>query len=383
MRTTRTDPPDLLVVVFLRGGADGLTLRIPHGDPSYGRHREHTSIGPPESGESFDLDGFFALPSALQPLWAHWNEGHLALLPASGFPGGNRSHFVTQAMVESGSAEPAAVRSGWIARHLAAVDRLPDSPIRGLSLDPFLPRSLFGAGDVAVLTDPAMATFLMPTAGHPGLRDELASLHADCGEPLQSAARNALAALDLARRGGASPSPEETSGPADDDIQSWHRSVGSLCGVLDRAPGLEVATLDFDGWDTHAEQGGARGTIFQRLHHLAIGLARILEAARSFGRPPLVIVMTEFGRRVAENASRGTDHGLGGTMLLLGPGVAGGRVIHRWPGLSRTDLAEGKDVEITIDVRDVLIELLIRRLGNPRAAEIFPDHTAREVGVAR
>ena len=148
--------------------------------------------------------------------------------------------------------------------------------------------------------------------------------------------------------------------------------------------GLEVACVDIGGWDTHSAQGSTTGTLADNLADLAAGLQAFYTDLADRRGHITVVTMSEFGRRVKENASGGTDHGHGNCMFLLGGGVAGGKVYSSWPGLAAEQLYGPGDLAITTDFRTVLAEVVERRLGNPKLDQVFPGFThPAYLGVTR
>ena len=145
--------------------------------------------------------------------------------------------------------------------------------------------------------------------------------------------------------------------------------------------GLEVACIDIGGWDTHANQGGPEGTLARLLQELAEGLAAFHTDIGDGMKRVTLVTMSEFGRRASENGSAGTDHGHANAMFILGGGAVGGMVHGTWPGLSQDKLYGPGDLALTTDYRDVLSEVLAKRMGNDKLAEVFPGYTPRPIGI--
>ena len=147
--------------------------------------------------------------------------------------------------------------------------------------------------------------------------------------------------------------------------------------------GLEVACLDHRGpysWDTHVTQDPFFG---QQLGDLATALAAFLKDMGPEMARITLVVFTEFGRRLQEGSSLGTDHGRGSCMFLMGNNVVGGKVFHRWPGLEENQLEPPGDLRVTIDYRDILSEIVQKRLHNDRLSEVFPDYSLNNLGVMK
>jgi len=375
--------PDVLVTVFLRGGADALNIVVPHQDASYYRHRRALAIPRPDDSRvepterAIDLDGFFGLHPALAPLMPAWKARQLAVVHACGSPDPTKSHFEAMDHVERGVAAPGGPASGWTARMLATDTTPTSSPLRAVAIGDAVPLSLRGAVAVTAVEDVSTVRLAADPATDARLRSLLGALY-EGDNPLERAGREALQALGALSRLDPGAPPAAGAAYPDSDFGRALRQVALL--VRARA-GLRAAAIDLGGWDTHFAQGGATG----QMAHVLSNLAASLAAFRADLGPSIdsvtVVVMSEFGRRVPENASLGTDHGHGSLMLLLGGGVVGGRVHGRWPGLAVGALTGPGDLAVTTDFRDVLGEICAKRLGNNDSATIFPGHSMDMPGV--
>jgi uncharacterized protein (DUF1501 family) len=348
-----------LVVVFLRGGADGLSIAPPLGDPDYRRLRPLLAI---DRRDALPLDGFFGLHPLLSPLGRCWQDGQLALVHATGSDDSTRSHFQAQDLMEHGGAT---VAGGWLGRWLqaAAATEGPTGGLSALSLGPLLAESLRSAPTASVLQS-LDDLGLGPDAA--ALRPALQDLYADDAQ-LGAAATQACAALDrLATLRGA---PYRPAAGADYPADPFSQGLLLLARLIKAGVGLQAATIDLPGWDGHALQPTLIAPLLQSLGG---GLAAFAADLGPLLATTSVVVMTEFGRRVGENSALGCDHGRGGACLVLGGGVAGG-VHGRWPGLTDTALDGPGDLAVTTDYRDALAPVLLRH-GPPAAlAAAFPD----------
>jgi uncharacterized protein (DUF1501 family) len=362
---------DVLVCVFLRGGVDGVSAVVPFGDDDLYRSRPTLAIAPPGSAGSSarDLDGFFGLHPSLAPLHGIFQDGSLAIVHAVGSPDDTRSHFDAMDFMERGTPGQKVLKSGWIARHLASHHTGNPSPFRAVSLGPSIPASMRGPISATALR--SIADFHLkgdPTEAA-SFQQVMHSLYAGAGLLGAQADRTFGAIEQLAQANPLQYQPRHgASYPATD----FGLALRQTAQMLRAEVGLEVACLDIGGWDTHEGQGASAG----RLADLLTGLAAGLEAFHTdlqdeMGRVTLV-VMTEFGRRLAENASEGTDHGRATVMFAMGAGVEGGRVHGSWPGLAPENLEPPGDLAVTTDFRTVLSELLVQRLGNSRLGDVFP-----------
>lgn len=377
---------DTLVCIFLRGGADGLNMVVPFGDDAYYHLRPNLAIPRPDDrsadSKTIDLDGYFGLHPALAALTSLYQAGDLALIQATGSPDETRSHFAAMDLMERG-AVPGAY-TGWLGRHLASLDTGNDSPLRGLAIEDRLPLSLAGAAAAVPIPDLERYDLHAPQTRQDEYRSALNTLfELPSAGLLQAAAAQTFEALALINRvagaGSAGASTRRTRGQRSNPFT---QSLLTVSRLIHADVGVEVATVDYGGWDTHVGQGGAEGQMANLLTELGEGIAAFYEDLGEKRDQVTVVVMSEFGRRVEENAGEGTDHGHGNMMMVVGGQINGGRVYSSWPGLDRDVLVGPGDLAITTDYRSVLGELLSVRLNNPRVADVFPDYSFTAVGVA-
>jgi len=383
---TPSSERDVLVCIFLRGGADGLNVVVPVGDAGYFQNRPTIGIPEPSgaAGSGVDLDGFFALHPALAPLKELWDEGVLAAVHATGSPDGTHSHFDAMDFMERGTPGSKSIPTGWIGRHLGSVATGNTSPFRAVGMGTILQASLRGPVPATALR--SIAEFHLggkttQAADIARFQSGLAALYAsqDWLDLQGQQTFQAIAALAHAATGSYQPQ----NGAQYPDTDFGH-ALTDVAQIAKADLGLEVACVDLGGWDTHATQGGATGRQAKVLAELAAGLAAFhADLADRMGRIT-VVTMSEFGRRVHENASGGTDHGHGNFMFLLGGGINGRQVYGDWPGLSPGQLASPGDLAITTDYRTVLAEIVDRRLKNPKLGDVFPGFTPPAyLGLAR
>jgi uncharacterized protein (DUF1501 family) len=382
-----------LVTVFLRGGADGLSLLVPHAEDAYYRSRVTLALARPKdrrlgpSDRVIDLDGFFGLHPALAPLRPFYERGQLAVVTACGSGDRTRSHFEAMATVERGSADGSeGPASGWLARHLESTAARSDSPLRAVALGTMLPEALRGTSRATALTDVADLRLRVPFAGRgDAVANTLSRLYAreqhDAADPLARAGGEALAVLrKLGGAGAASYRAANGAAYPPDELGGGLRQVALL---MKRGVGVEAAWLDQNGYDTHVAQGTSQGALAGLLRSLSGSLAAFAtDLGPERWARTTVVVLSEFGRRLEENSGAGTDHGRAGVMFVLGgSGVAGGRIHGRWPGLAPHQLEGPGDVRVTTDYRCVLAEVLGGRFGSHDVASVFPGLAYRPVGV--
>jgi len=358
----------VLVVVFQRGGMDGLNAVIPFKDRSYYSLRPSIAIPEPASGEerAIDLDGFYGLHPALAPLKSLFNKGRLAVIHATGSPDNTRSHFDAQDYMELGTPGIKGTPDGWLNR-LLTEKRSEENPFRAVALTQRLPRIL--AGSSPALTMTSIEEFRLRNAL---LAPTLEKLYLNVKEPLlRQAGENMFEAMKILRR------MEATLPPAASDGYPNGRFGASLKQIsrLVRANiGLEIAFTEIEGWDTHVNQGGAAGTMANRLKDLAEGLSAFDRDLGDRMEDVVLITLSEFGRTVRENGNRGTDHGHANVMFVLGGKVKGSKVYGRWPGLEPELLYEGRDLNLTTDFRAVCGEVLSRHIGQKDLSKVFPGY---------
>jgi uncharacterized protein (DUF1501 family) len=368
---------DVLLVLFLRGAADALNMVVPYGEEAYYRARPSLAIPRPDHGRApaaervVDLDGFFGLHPALRPLLPAWQANHLAIIHACGAPDESRSHFKAMALMERGVEDERGPASGWINRHLASYNTGNNSPIRALGLGGGLPRSLYGSIPATAMRSIIEFHLSGDERRAQQLTAMLRNLYRQESE-LGAIGQETLNAIDtLTKLDPAGYVPQHDATYPDGDFGESLRQVAML---IKAEAGLEVAAIDLGGWDTHFGQGGSDGLMAGLLTNLGQGLAAFHADLHAYMGQLTVVVMSEFGRRLFENASLGTDHGHGGLMLLLGGHVSGGQVLGQWPGLGDGSLFGPGDLAVTTDYRDVLAEVVRLRLNNTAVDQVFPDY---------
>jgi uncharacterized protein (DUF1501 family) len=371
-------PGDVLVVIFLRGGIDGLSAIVPHGEGApYYDSRPTLGVR-----DFIDLDGFFGLHPALEPLLAIYQQGDLGIVHATGSIDPSRSHFDAMQFMEYGIPGSRSASSGWIGRHLEAAAWANESPFRAVGMGAIVPSSL--RGQVPPLALRSIASFHLQGRLDQldAARAALASLYSTAApaDALGTQARLVFDTIDLLETLNAEAYIPAHGAVYPDDDEGFGMGLRQVAQLIKADVGLEVAAVDLGGWDTHEDQGANGGYFSQHLSVLARGLAAFYADLRGYMGRITVVTMSEFGRRVEENASAGTDHGHGNFMLLLGGGVQGGRVVADWPTLHPDRLNDG-DLAITIDYRDVLSEVLRHRVGATALDHIFPGFTPSPRGL--
>lgn len=370
-----SDSHDILVVIFLRFGCDGLTMVAPARDPDYVHNRPTIAVRPEGADAGLPigmLDGVsFYLHPAVPELKAMFDAGNLAIIQAAGLPTNTRSHFESQNMMERGvTEEDAPVLGGWLARHLNASGAT--LPIVGaVSSGAVIHTPLQGRHGAIAVRD--VRTFNVP-GGDYNL-DVIEALNAGAASHAASA-RETVNMVRGIQMQVASLTKRETVSYPDGGFAASLRSVADL---IKMEAGLEVATVDFGGWDHHYRMNSYFPLAAR---HLSQALAAFWDDLVDFRHRLTIVTMTEFGRRLEENTAGGTDHGAGSFMFVVGGGVNGGRIYGRWPGLRPGDLRDG-DLRVTTDVRHVLQEVLVARRGETAPEAIFSGLPYRPIGLMR
>jgi uncharacterized protein (DUF1501 family) len=378
---------DVIISIYLRGGADGLSMVVPFAEPAYYAARPALAIPHPDSGDphaAVALDDFFAFAPAMAPLVEAYRAGHLLVVHATGMVNATRSHFDAQRFMEVGKAADPTVGTGWLGRHLASVPPLrPDSILRGVGINTGLQRTLVGGPETLPIPNLDQFGLTGSAATLAARRQAISDMYALVDDPLRAAGETTLLTIDLLNQidfAGYQP-----KGGAVYPVGAFGLALKSTAALLKAQVGVEAVAIDLGGWDHHNSEGPISGAMADLMTQLSQGLAALhadLFSRSGAGNPNLIVVVTtEFGRRVDENGSGGTDHGYGGAMLVLGGNVAGGRVLAEWPGLAPDQLFEQRDLRVTIDYRHVLAEIVQYRLGNANLEYVFPDFTPNFRGV--
>jgi uncharacterized protein (DUF1501 family) len=375
---------DVLISIFLRGGADGLSLVPPFGDPSYYALRPTLAIPPPGSAANpaLNLDGFFGLPPAMAALLPVYQAGQLLIVHASGSTDPSRSHFDAQFFMEIGKPGDLNVVTGWLGRHLAS--RPParvDAALRGVGFNFGLPQTLVGAPDTLPIPDPANFGLSGSSSTRTQRLTWLGNAYQVERDPLRTAALNTqrtITTLSTLNINGYVP-----AGGAVYPGGGFGTALRSTAALIRADMGVEAVQIDLGGWDTHSAQGPINGGMAVNMQQFAQAIAAFyvdMVYANRINNVTLVAV-SEFGRVARENASQGTDHGHGNAMFVMGGQVRGGRVLTQWPGLAAGQLYQNQDLQVTIDYRDILAETVLRRLGNTNLDLVFPGYTPVMRGV--
>lgn len=360
-RASGSDP--VLVALYLRGGADALNLVPPHGDAAYYAARPRIRVAP---GTELDLDGFFGFHPGLAPLHPFYQNGRLAVLHACGSASGTRSHFDAQDFMEFAAPDDKTVQVGWLNRFLTAAGTT--SPISAITIENQPAKAL--VGPVSTTAIPALSRFTLEGTYTTERRKAIQTISRTTANSLLRVmgGSTTLDVLDLVQSVNATTNityPTTRLGSA----------LKDLAALIKVDIGVRVAAVNHASWDHHCNEttefpvmaGDLGGSLAAFTTDLGSDLDRTV-----------VLVMSEFGRRVAENGALGCDHGHGSVMLALGGAVQGGQVLLRddtWPGLAPARLYQSIDLAGTTDFRDVFAEVLDRHMGLNNPSPVFPNYT--------
>jgi uncharacterized protein (DUF1501 family) len=362
----------ILITIFQRGAVDGLNMVVPFGEREYYASRPSIAIPKPNGAEgAVDLDGFFGLHPRLAPLKPLWDSKQLAIVHATGSPDGTRSHFDAQDYMETATPGVKSTQDGWLNRYLHAREHAEATPFRAVALAPQMPRSLQGL-------EPALA---IGQIGQFGIRAGQATdmVQASFESEYAAAADKVLnktggQAFDAVRMlKSADPSKYQPENGADYPKSGYGEALRQIAQLIKADVGLEVAFAEAGGWDTHVNQGSSAGQLAGRLDDFGRGIAALARDLGDRMSDVVILTMSEFGRAVAENGNRGTDHGHGNAMMIIGgQNIRGGKVYGRWPGLAREQRYDGRDLAVTTDFRSVFAEVVRGHLGVTDTRTIFP-----------
>jgi uncharacterized protein (DUF1501 family) len=375
-----------LVFIVLRGALDGLASVPACGDPGYASLRGDLALGKPgTAGGALPLDGFFGLHPSLTFMQQSYTARELIVFHAVASPYRDRSHFDGQNVLETGYPQPHAVETGWLNRALAAMPAgLVLEKERGISIAPTAPLVMRGPAAVtswspshlAPLDDDTLQRISDLYSHDPQLAQKLAealAAEAIVDEKAGGMANDSMMASDAQSDHGGNRRPllAQRGKPG----AQYAEVVQAAAKFLGREDGPQVAVFDTTGWDTHFNEGGPKGQLASRLTALDAALGGLKAGLGPVWNDTAVLLATEFGRTVAENGTRGTDHGTATAAYLIGGAVKGGRVVTDWPGLSGRGLYQDRDLTPTLDLRAVMKGLLADQLDVPERAlesSVFP-----------
>lgn len=359
--------PGILVLLSLRGAADGLSLVVPHGDPVYAQARPTIAV---PTKELLCKDSMFGLHPALADLAPMWRAGRLAAVHATGLPAPNRSHFAAMEEIED-SAPGSSQRIGWLNRMIGEIST--GATLEAVAFGSGIPTVLTGPAPVMSLRDLDDSAIEGTDVGDDWRSGALTTLWEGDHGALGPAIKRAMASsLDLQ---AAQKQPDRRGTYPDSELG---RALASVSRTLRAGIGVTTVTVDSGEWDMHSDVGTLEwGRMLECTADLGASIAAFFADLGPIGERVTLVTLSEFGRRVQENSAGGLDHGWGNVMFLAGAGVKGGKYYGSWPGLTNTLAA---DLSVTTDYRSVLSEVVTKRMGASSAA-VFPGFQASPLGV--
>lgn len=364
----KADTDARFVLVVLRGSADGLAIAAPYGEGKYRSYRGELAISRPGTSDGLlKLDGLFGLHPSLANTHALFEKKEALVIRAVSSPYRERSHFDGQDVLENGVASACGRRDGWLNRALAPLDGSLGNEV-AIAMSQNTPLVLRGGNSVT-----SWAPSHLPDADDDTLR-RIEMLYAED----EFFSRRLAQALESQEIAGEIGNMRQSRRRGNDATQT--KSMMQAAGKFLTAPdGPQIAVLELGGWDTHANQGSTSGSLANRLQGLDKGLDALRKQLGSAWSETVIAVVTEFGRTVKVNGTRGTDHGTATAALLLGGAVNGGRIVADWPGLATNNLYDGRDLYPTTDIRSIFKGILWEHLQIPPAyldSEVFPKSSA-------
>ncbi|HEY9785550.1 MAG TPA: DUF1501 domain-containing protein [Candidatus Obscuribacterales bacterium] len=374
-----------LVCVFLRGGADTLNMIVPYADDRYYNLRPTIAIPSPKQGSAskdraLKLDDLYAFHPKMAPLYPAFAAGRLGIVQGVGSDNPTGSHFEAQDQMEHGEAFGKTVGGGWLARHLRTRAQSELTPLSAVAIGATIPEVLRGAPNASAISSLDDVQIKTPSSDPAAVSAALSSLYGADVDVLSAPGRSTLTLLKRVEslRG-------KTYRPTDGaDYPEHHFGQGlkEIARLIKADVGLEIACIDLDGWDTHFVQGGSTGLQAENIEVLAQSLAAFDKDMDKWQNRVTVLVLTEFGRRIYENGSLGTDHGRGFAAMALGARVSGGKIHGAWPGLSEEKWVLGPSgLQVVHDYRSILSEVLAGALGNDQLDRVFPGFRPQPIGL--
>ena len=380
-----------LIVLFERGAADALNVLVPFGDKHYYAARPQLAIATParvggsaNAAGAIDLDGFYGLHPSLASFKPLWDSGLLAPIHAVGSPSATRSHFDAQDYMETGTPDRKGTTDGWLNRYLAVegtceargcVPGAASAPFRAVAMTAQTPRILEGASPVVAMN--SIDEFSIRTKGGEAPRRIEALYRTGSSDLVHGSGRDMFEALKVLR--AANPQQYRPAAGVEYPRSQFGQRLLQLAQLIKSDVGLEVAFADVGGWDTHVNQGGARGQLAGRLGDFSQSIAALVADLGDRMDDVVILTCSEFGRTVQQNGTGGTDHGHAGAMFLIGGSLRTAKKVHgRWPGLAPEQRYEGRDLALTTDFRAVFSEIASKHLGAAQLPKIFPGYGGLE-----
>ena len=364
-----------LITIFQRGAVDGLNVVVPHGESEYYNIRKNIAIPKPSDNEgAINLDGFFGLHPAMSSFQKLWTNKQMAIVHCAGSPDNTRSHFDAQDYMEAGTPGNKGTKDGWLNRVMQGMNAKESSPFRSVSMTNQLPRSLYGKAPSIAMTNlndfsiQAGAYTKSLQGGFEGIYQEVANK-----DTLKETGKETFEAVNFLKQ--ANPAQYKPENGAQYPPSPLGNSLRQFAQLIKAGVGLEVGFAEAGGWDTHVNEGSSRGQLANLLRDFSQSIAAFVTDLEQKMDDVIILTMSEFGRTARENGNRGTDHGHGNAIFVIGNEVKGGKVYGNWAGLKSDQLNEGRDLAVTTDYRDVFGEVAYKYMGSKDLAKMFPGYS--------
>lgn len=368
----------VLITIFQRGAVDGLNMVVPYGDSEYYDLRRTIAIPKPNAnGGVVNLDGHFGLHPSLKPFEKLWQNKQLGIIHSAGSPDNTRSHFDAQDYMESGTPGNKSTRDGWLNRLMQTDKGDGSSHFRAVAMTGQIPRSLLGKAPTIAMT--SLSDFAIKAGAYTkSVQGGFEGIYEDnVKDSLGEMGKETFEAVNYLKQ--ANPAQYKPENGAVYPNSAFGRSLQQIAQLIKADVGLEIAFAESGGWDTHTNEvqqnapgGGQLGNLFRdwggAIAALTADLGKRMDDV-------VILTMSEFGRTARENGSRGTDHGHGNAMFVIGNSIKGGKVYGDWKGMKNDQLNEGRDLAVTTDFRDVFAEVSYKHLGNKNLDKLFPNYS--------
>ena len=364
-----------LITIFQRGAMDGLNAVVPYGESEYYNIRRNIAVPKPNQADgAINLDGFFGLNPAMKSFESLWQSKQLAIVHSVGSPDNTRSHFDAQDYMEAGTPGNKGTKDGWLNRVMQGMSEKDASPFRSVSMTQQLPRSLYGKAPSIAMTN--LADFTIQAGayskavqgGFEGIYQQVNNK-----DSLNETGKETFEAVNFLKK--ANPAQYKPNNGAVYPQSPLGRSLQQFAQLIKAGVGLEVGFAEMGGWDTHVNEGASRGQISNLLRDFSLSISAFVTDLGKQMDDVVILTMSEFGRTARENGNRGTDHGHGNAMFVIGNEVKGGKVYGDWKGLKQDQLNEGRDLAVTTDFRDVFGEVAYKYMGSTDLAKMFPGYS--------
>lgn len=368
-----------IVTIFQRGAVDALNMVVPFGESDYYSLRPTINIPKPASKQetALNLDGFFGLHPAMTGMKGLWDKKQLAIIHAVGSPNNTRSHFDAQDYMEAGTPGNKGTKDGWLNRYLQSKADPKATPFRAVSITQQVPRSLLGRSPSVALSN--LRSFAIQAGvysqnvqgGFEAIYEQTMTGKKN-NDVLKETGQETFEAVNFLKN--ANPAQYKPENGAVYPQSPFGNSMLQIAQLIKAGVGLEVAFAECGGWDTHSNQGNIRGQLSNLLRDFSNSITAFVTDLGSKMDDVVILTMSEFGRTVRENGTRGTDHGHATAMFAIGNSIKGGKVYGKWPGLNSNSLYEGRDLALTTDFRDLFAEVASRHLGANDLQKLFPGY---------